>query len=228
MDINPTGIDETEQNNLVNRLKRRTTLIKYKPTGRTYSRVYYLSLSEDVIRYQGSKNKSKSQACLIKDIEQVRPGFTTAVWKKCQRQKKVTNNQENLALSILYDNNRKSLDLLAENEEIRSQWVEGLQYLVSRYQSHRRSHREITDRWISHLFDQADIDHSGQLNRQEVRRLLHNLNILLDDADIDTYFNQANIRTSNYTELAQLDKDEFLIFYKYVSQRPELMKIICQ
>lgn len=228
MDINPTGSNEIEQNNLVNQLKRRTTLIKYKANGRSYSRLYYLGLSEDAIFYQGSKNKSKSQVYLIKDIEQIRPGFTTSVWKKCLKTKKVMNQQENLALSILYDNNRKSLDLIAENEETRSRWIEGLQYLVGRYQYHKRSHREITDRWISHLFDQADIDHSGQLNRQEVRRILHTFNIVLDDQEIDSYFTQANIRTNNYNELVHLDKDEFLIFYKFVSQRPELLKIICQ
>ena len=228
MDINPTSITQIEQNNLVNQLKRRTTFIKYKPNGRSYSRVYFLVLSEDAIHYQGSKSKSKSQACLIKDIEQIRPGFTTTAWKKCLDRRKVTSNQTHLAFSILYDNNRKSLDLLAESEEIRSRWIEGLEFLINRYRSHIRTHREITDQWIWHLFNQADTDHSGQLSRQEVRRLLHILNIVLDDREIDIYFNQANIRASNYTELANLDKDEFLIFYKYVSQRPELLKIICQ
>ena len=36
-----------------------------------------------------------------------------------------------------------------------------------------RTHREITDQWIWHLFSQADYDHSGHLNRQEICRLLY-------------------------------------------------------
>jgi len=228
MDIDPSNITQAQQTNLVNILKRRTTFIKYKPNGRTYSRLYYLVLSEDSIHYFGSKTKSKNEACMIKDIEQVRPGFTTNVWKKCLANRKITNDKSNLAFSILYNNNRKSIDLLAETEEIRSQWIQGLEFLINRYRSHIRTHREITDQWIWHLFSQADTDHSGQLDRHQVRHLLHILNIHLNENEFDLYFNQANIRIRNYQQLTHLDKDEFLIFYKYISQRPELLKIICQ
>jgi hypothetical protein len=228
MDTDSSNITQTQQTNLVNLLKRRTTFIKYKPNGRTYSRLYYLALSEDSIHYFGSRVKSKDEACTIKDIEEIRQGFTTTVWKKCLAKRKITNDKANLAFSILYNNNRHSLDLLAETEDIRSQWIQGLEYLINRYRSHMRTHREITDQWIWHLFSQADSDHSGQLNRHEVHHLLRVLNIQLSENDIDLYFNQANIHAKNYQELTNLDKDEFLIFYKYVSQRPELLKIICQ
>ncbi|CAF1340973.1 unnamed protein product [Adineta steineri] len=227
MNTESSSIIDTQQIDIVNPLKRRTTFIKFKPNGRTYSRVYYLVLSEDSIHYRGSKSKSKTEACMIKDIDQIRSGFTTNVWKKCLTKRKITDEQNHLAFSILYNNNRKSLDLLAESEDIRSQWIQGLEYLVNRYRSHMRTHQEISDQWIWHLFSQADSDHSGQLDRSEVRHLLYTLNIQLDDDEINQYFNQANIRARNIYELRHLDKDEFLIFYKYVSQRPELLKIIC-
>jgi hypothetical protein len=228
MDTDPSNTTETQQTDLVNVLKRRITFIKYKPNGRTYSRLYYLVLSEDSIHYLGSKRKSKTEACLIKDIEQIRPGFTTGVWRKCLDKRKITKEKANLAFSILYNNNRKSLDLLAESEDIRSQWIQGLEFLINRYRSHIRSHREITDQWIWHLFSQADVDHSGQLTRNEIRHLLHIMNIHLSENEIHFYFNQANIHSKNAQESTHLDKDEFLIFYKYISQRPELLKIICQ
>ncbi|CAF2551668.1 unnamed protein product [Rotaria sp. Silwood2] len=228
MDNDPSNIISTQQTNIVNILKHQTTFIKYKPNARTYSRLYYLVLSEDAIHYFGSKHKSKSQACMIKDIDQIRPGFTTAVWRKCLDKRKITNDKANLAFSILYNNNRQSLDLLAESEDIRSQWIQGLEFLITRYQSHMRTHREITDKWIWHLFLQADSDQSGQLSRNEIQRLLYTLNIQLNDNEIDLYFDQANIRAGNNQQLTHLDKDEFLVFYKYVSQRPELLKIICQ
>jgi hypothetical protein len=164
----------------------------------------------------------------IKDIDEIRPGFTTAVWKKCLRKNKIIHDKEKLAFSILYDNNRHSLDLLAESEDSRTQWIQGLQYLIDRYRLHMRSHHEITDQWIWYLFSHADRDHSGQLNREEVRQLLSTLNIVLDEREFDRYFNQANIRKNNYEELTSLNKDEFLIFYKFVSHRPELINIICQ
>lgn len=54
------------------------------------------------------------------------------------------------------------------------------------------------------------------------------LNIELDEETIDKHFSRANIRKDNNEQIEHLDKDEFLLFYKYVSYRPELLKIICQ
>jgi inactive phospholipase C-like protein 2 len=228
MDNDPSAIIQTHQTNMVNCLQRRTTFIKYRPNGLTYSRVYFLVLSEDSIHYMSAKYKSIREACMIKDIDQICPGFTTTCWRKCLNKRKITNDKSNLAFSILYKNNRQSLDLLAETEDIRLQWIQGLEFLINRYRSHMRTNREITDQWIWHLFSQADHEHSGHLNRDEIHRLLYTLNIQLSDNIIDFYFNQSNIRSRTYQELTHLDKDEFLIFYKYVSQRPELLKIICQ
>lgn len=164
----------------------------------------------------------------IKDIDEVRQGFTTAVWRKYLKEGKVGPHNESSAFSILYHNNRNSLDLLADSESICSEWVQGLRYLIDRYHSHIRTHTEITNQWIWYLFSQADRDHSGHLNRNEVRRLLMSLNIELDEETIDKHFSRANIRKDNNEQIEHLDKDEFLLFYKYVSYRPELLKIICQ
>ena len=228
MNTGSSSINQTQQSNIINLLKPRTTFIKYKSNGHTYSRVYYLVLSEDSIHYCGSKRKSKYLACMIKEINQIRPGFATVTWRKCLDKGKITYNHVNLAFSILYNTNRESLDLLAETEEIRSRWIEGIQFLINRYQSHMCTCREITDQWIWHVFSLADTNQSKHLSHSEVQHLLNLLNVQLSENDIKRYLNQANIRTRNHEELAHLDKDEFLLLYKYVSQRPELIKIICQ
>lgn len=213
---------------MVDRIKRRTNFVKFKPNGKTYSRIYFLALSEDEIHYVGSKSPKKYLACQIRDIEQIRSGFSSATWKKSFRNKKIDENQSILAFSIIYDNNRKSLDLLAESEEIRSVWIRSLEFLINRYRSHLRTHREITDQWILNAFSQADLDRSGKLNRQEIRRLLRLFNIELNEQQIELFFRQANIRTNGYEDLTSLDKDEFYVFYKYLTYRPEILKIICQ
>lgn len=164
----------------------------------------------------------------IKDINEIRPGFTTDVWKKCLQRGKITTKQEHLAFSILYHNNRRSINLLADSPTVRTRWIEGLQCLLQRYRSHLRTHHQITDQWIWYLFECADQNHTGQLSRNEIRRLLFTLNIELSGREIDYYFNQANIRVKNYDELKHLDPDEFYKFYKFVSHRPELVKIVCQ
>lgn len=159
---------------------------------------------------------------------QIRHGFTTNVWKNCLRRKKISPDKSKYAFSILYRNNRYSLDLLADSIKVCCQWIECLEYLVTIYKSHLRSHHPITDRWISFLFSYVDRDHSGYLNRSEIQQLLFTLNVELDGRTIDQYYNQANIRIDSYEQLKNLDKEEFLQFYKFVSYRPELVKIMCQ
>ena len=164
----------------------------------------------------------------IKDIDEIRPGLDTIVWRECLKKGTVTSKQEHLAFSILYHNNRRSIDLLADSEAIRNRWTQGLNYLLERYRSHLQTHHQITDQWISFLFNHVDLNQTGRLNRQEIRHLLFNLNIKLNEREIDYYFNQANIRINNFEQLENLDREEFLLFYKFVSHRPELVKIMCQ
>jgi hypothetical protein len=58
------SIGQTEAN-LIDHLKHRQTFIKFKSTGRTYARTYYLNSSDDEIHYLGSKHRSKYEACMI-------------------------------------------------------------------------------------------------------------------------------------------------------------------
>ncbi|CAF4331739.1 unnamed protein product, partial [Rotaria sordida] len=83
MNTYSSDVSQLQELNIINQLKHRVTFIKFKSSGHSYSRIYYLNLSEDAIHYLGSKHKSKIEACKIKDIDQVRQGFTTIVWKKC-------------------------------------------------------------------------------------------------------------------------------------------------
>ncbi|CAF4038102.1 unnamed protein product, partial [Adineta steineri] len=223
-----SNINAIEELNILNRLKCGQTFIKFKSNGHSYSRIYYLDIFENAIHYSGSSHKFKHKACKIKNIDQIRSGFTTAVWKKCLDKRKISPEKSNLAFSILFHNNRYSLDLLAETEHICTQWIESLEYLINRYRSHVRTYHEITDQWIWFLFSHADRDHSGSLSRREVHRLLFTLNIKLNEDEVDKYFKLANIRTNNDDELTHLDKDEFLILYRLVSYRLELLKIICR
>jgi hypothetical protein len=64
MDTHSLNLSQAQQSDMINRLKPRVTFIKYKLNCHTYSRIYYLTLSEDSIHYQGSKRKSKHEACM--------------------------------------------------------------------------------------------------------------------------------------------------------------------
>lgn len=63
MNTHSSNVTSEQELSIVTPLKRWVTFIKFKSSGRTYSRVYYLTLSEDAIHYRGSKRKSKFEAC---------------------------------------------------------------------------------------------------------------------------------------------------------------------
>ncbi|UJR17051.1 hypothetical protein I4U23_003948 [Adineta vaga] len=221
-------VTEMKEFNIINRLKSGQTFTKFKSNGRLHLNFYYLIESEDAINFCHSQHKTEYEACKIKRITQIRAGFTTTVWKKCLEKGIINEEKSNLAFSILFNNNRYSLDLLAESEQICSEWIESLEYLVNRYHSHLCTYDEIIDQWLNFSFTHADRDHSNYLNRDEIEKLLSTLNIKLNKEEIEKYFKQANIRKDNYEDLTSLDKDEFLAFYKFISHRPELLKIICR
>ena len=50
--------------NLIESLKLRQTFIKFKANGRSYSRVYFLNSSADIVLYLGSRKKLKCEACM--------------------------------------------------------------------------------------------------------------------------------------------------------------------
>lgn len=60
----PIEVNGMQESTILNPLKRRVTFIKYRPDGHTYARIYYLTLCEDAIHYQGSRKKSKREACM--------------------------------------------------------------------------------------------------------------------------------------------------------------------
>ena len=51
---------------LVDDLKRRVTLIKHKSSGKTFSRIFFLTSAEDAIHYDGSRRGITQEACTKK------------------------------------------------------------------------------------------------------------------------------------------------------------------
>ena len=151
---------------------------------------------------------------------QVRAGLNTDTWKKALRLGKVQEQQvtfflnefitsyeiiskDDLAFSILHSRGRKSLDLLANNTEIRNSWVNGLERVI--HDNVGKPHTNITDkynnnlkhgynsnnfifRWLEGLFNEADRNRNGLLCPREVHRLLEKLNVRLTTDEFEQCF----------------------------------------
>lgn len=87
----------------------------------------------------------------IKDINEVRSGFHAQTFGELlkhgfikitdvniQKKKTIFSQselliQENLAFTIMYNNYRNELHLMASNKRTRDLWTEGIEYLIARY-----------------------------------------------------------------------------------------------
>ncbi|CAF4385256.1 unnamed protein product, partial [Adineta steineri] len=118
---------------------------------------------------------------------------------------------ENRALSIMYNNHRNELHLMANNTQTRDLWAEGIKYLIDRHAQKHQGHliRE------ENYFRSADTDKSNSLSKRECRRLLSNtLNVEMPDNIFEQLFQKADVSREGL-----LTQEEFVSFFQLFTQR---------
>ncbi|KAI4882629.1 hypothetical protein NFI96_004744 [Prochilodus magdalenae] len=75
-------------------------------------------------------------------------------------------------------------------------------------------------RWISDWFKKADKNGDGRMNFKEVRDLLKMMNVDMNDHHALRLFTMADNSQSG-----TLEDDEFVLFYKMLTQREEVLRI---
>ncbi|CAF1655022.1 unnamed protein product, partial [Adineta ricciae] len=170
-------MDNTNQHNndRLNQLKSGATLVKRKTNGRKYSRQFYLDEHEDYISYKKSRRLfGKPRIYHVRDIDEVRSGFRAHTFDHLVKRRHIKPNDESRAFSIMYNNHRSELHLLAPNQDVRDLWATAIQNLVDRHNGKTLHHLLQEDNWILKYFRAADLDKSNLLTKQECRRLLTN------------------------------------------------------
>jgi hypothetical protein len=71
-------------------------------------------------------------------INEIRKGWRTDTFNKVIADESMKSDDEGRCFSIIYKNNAKSLDLMAQSEEIRDAWVKGLQLLADQIHGSNR------------------------------------------------------------------------------------------
>ena len=80
---------------------------------------------------------------------------------------------------------------------------------------------------MSKQFRKADVNKSGFLSFDEIKKLCHRLNIKISKEKMQTLFNDANTdhddKSSHWKESGQvLNEEEFITFYYGLMRRPEI------
>ncbi|XP_013407769.1 1-phosphatidylinositol 4,5-bisphosphate phosphodiesterase delta-1 isoform X2 [Lingula anatina] len=151
--------------------------LKMRSRGRTYKRFYVVDEQNRLV-YDGSKKpgrkKNEEIVVDISDITDIREGWETETFK----QKKKKNVQQTCCFSLVFGPKDKTLDLVADTEELRDKWVKGLRFMRK-----KKKGGEITSHfedWIECKFRSADTDNKGYLTFDEVLDKLARMHIPID------------------------------------------------
>ncbi|CAD5121120.1 DgyrCDS9660 [Dimorphilus gyrociliatus] len=162
----------------------------------------------------------------LQDIQEVREGFNSEVFTKCQKGGQGANGaDESQCFSIVIGSKYKTIDLIAPDKQKRDQWVQGIRGLMRKMQ--QASPAELHQLWLQALFMKADKNNDKELSLAEICELLNDVNIRIDKSNAKKLFEQSNTDTSNRTRRGEetLNQEEFLHFYKLITNREELKAI---
>ncbi|CAF0781702.1 unnamed protein product [Adineta ricciae] len=209
----------------LSQLKSGVILVKQKLNGKKYPRRFFLNEHEDYITYDKSRRICRRpHRYNIKDINEIRTGFHSDTFGQLLKTHRIKATDENLALSIMYNNHRNELHLMAPDKDIRDLWGSTIQYLLDRHSRKSLYHLLHEKNWIMKYFHTADTDGSNSLTKKECRRLLTNsLNVKVPDDIFEELF-----KTADQSQEGLLSPDEFIAFFHLLTRRKDLYHIMQQ
>ncbi|GAB1601626.1 1-phosphatidylinositol 4,5-bisphosphate phosphodiesterase delta-1-like isoform X3 [Argonauta hians] len=187
--------------------------------GNQYERIYILDRDKMVLRYEGSTKvfRKKTPEIALHNIVEIRLGEKSHT-------KRFRNLNKEQCFSIVVGARHNLITLMSPSENLRDTWVRGLRYLIES-EKNAQQEREY-DRWIRDAFLSADKNEDGEVDFDELVKLLKALNARMKKKYIQQIFNEANTdKTANRYGKQTLDSEEFVKFYHLLTRRSELEEL---
>ncbi|XP_077158997.1 1-phosphatidylinositol 4,5-bisphosphate phosphodiesterase delta-1 isoform X2 [Paroedura picta] len=193
-------------------LLRGSHLLKIKSGSWRRERFYKLQEDCKTIWQESKKllRSPESQLFSIEDIEDVRAGHKTEGMEKYAK-----DVPEQRCFSIVFKDQRKNLDLIANSEVDANHWVSGLGKIITKTNS--MSQRQKLQHWIHACLRKADKNKDNKMNFKELKNFLKEVNIQVDDSYARQIFEQCD---TSHTDT--LEDDEIEDFYKLLTEREEI------
>ncbi|MED6235107.1 1-phosphatidylinositol 4,5-bisphosphate phosphodiesterase delta-4 [Ataeniobius toweri] len=200
--------DENIQSMLVGTLMR-------KIKSRNWKKQRYFKLQDDImtIWYKSKKAGKAHSTFSVSDVEVVREGHQSEVLLSI-----ADVFPANRCFTVVFRGRRGNLDLVAESAEEAQSWIKGLRKLIENLEN--MGEREKLDQWIGDWFKKADKNKDGRMNFKEVRDLLRMMNVDMNEHHAHRLFTMAD-----KSQTGALEGDEFVLFYKMLTQREDILKI---
>ncbi|XP_060119277.1 1-phosphatidylinositol 4,5-bisphosphate phosphodiesterase delta-4 [Heteronotia binoei] len=186
-----------------------------KVKSKNWKKQRYFKLQDDcmTIWYKSKKAGNAKSAFSVSDVETVREGHQSEVLQSLAEE-----FPPELCFTIVFHGRRGNLDLIAGTAEEAQCWIQGLRRLVDVVTN--MDQKEKIDQWICDWFQKADKDKDGRMNFKEVQHLLRMMNVDMNENHAYRLFQMAD-----KSETGTLEGEEFVLFYKALTQRDEVFKI---
>ncbi|XP_072292274.1 1-phosphatidylinositol 4,5-bisphosphate phosphodiesterase delta-4-like, partial [Eucyclogobius newberryi] len=120
--------------------------------------------------------------------------------------------------TLVFQGRQGNLDLVAETPNEAQAWVQGVRKLI--HKSQTMDEKERLDQWVRDWFTKADKNKDGQMTFKEAKTLLKMMNVEMNEDHALHLFTMAD-----KLERGSLDAEEFVQFYKLLTQRDEVWKV---
>jgi Ca2+-binding EF-hand superfamily protein len=198
------------------------TLLKFGRRGPAREKVFNLTQDRRVLKWQSQYFCYKLGRWNLIDMEQViriQRGQKTVPF---ERLKKTFGLADEKSLSIIYVDSRgneRSLDVICPNREGFRYLFKALKSIVTDIQNEKRN-GSLDTQYLKRMWDVADEDHSGELSREEVIKLVSVMNVNMSVQNIGEMYTKVDADGNGV-----LSYPEFVKFMDLLRQRPELESI---
>ncbi|EPY89216.1 1-phosphatidylinositol-4,5-bisphosphate phosphodiesterase delta-1 [Camelus ferus] len=200
-------------------LLKGSQLLKVKSNSWRRERFYKLQEDCKTIWQESRKvmRTPESQLFSIEDIQEVRMGHRTEGLEKFAR-----DIPEDRCFSIIFKDQRNTLDLIAPSPADTQHWVQGLRKIIQHsgsmdQQQKLRQYPFGGCRWIHSCLRKADKNKDNKMSFKELQNFLKELNIQVDDSYARKIF-----RECDHSQTDSLEDEEIETFYKMLTQRKEI------
>ncbi|XP_066467733.1 1-phosphatidylinositol 4,5-bisphosphate phosphodiesterase delta-4 [Tiliqua scincoides] len=186
-----------------------------KVKSKNWKKQRYFMLQEDcmTIWYKSKMSGSAKSAFSVSDVETVREGHQSEVLQSLAEE-----FPPECCFTVVFYGRRNNLDLIAGTAEEAQCWIQGLRRLVEVVAN--MDQKEKIDQWICDWFQKADKNKDGRMNFKEVQHLLRMMNVDMNEDHAFRLFQMAD-----KSETGTLEGEEFVLFYKALTQRDEVLEI---
>ncbi|XP_024612128.1 1-phosphatidylinositol 4,5-bisphosphate phosphodiesterase delta-1 [Neophocaena asiaeorientalis asiaeorientalis] len=193
-------------------LLKGSQLLKVKSNSWRRERFYKLQEDCKTIWQESRKvmRTPESQLFSIEDIQEVRMGHRSEGLEKFAR-----DVPEDRCFSIVFKDQRNTLDLIAPSPTEAQHWVQGLRKIV--HHSGSMDQQQKLRHWIHSCLRKADKNKDNKMNFKELQNFLKELNIQVDDSYARKIF-----RECDHSQTNSLEDEEIETFYKILTQRKEI------